>query len=314
MDKLRLDGRVAIVTGAGRGIGRAHALLLAQRGASVIVNDPGGDLAGDGNDPRPAQDVVDEIVAAGGIAQPNFSSVADDVGVRAMVDQALNAFGRIDIAINNAGNFLPRHPFEETTTASFEKIWQVHVMGTVHVIRAVWPHMKARNYGRIVNTASHTALLGSRENIEYSAAKGAIFGLTKTLALESRDCGISINAIAPGGVTRPVKLLDNVVAQIPVGAFEPALVAPTALWLSHESCTANGEVFGVMSGTTSRIKVGETSGYFSCNPTPEGLAENWEQLMDEPTLHGSGLIFGEQAELRGLQLMRRYTEGALSVP
>lgn len=307
MDELRLDGCVAIVTGAGRGIGRAHALLLAQRGASVIVNDPGGNLAGDGKSPCPAQDVVDEIVAAGGVAQPNFSLVADEAGVHAMVGQALEAFGRIDIAINNAGNFLPRHSFEQTTAASFEKIWQVHLMGTVHVIRAVWPHMKAQGYGRIVNTASHTALLGSRDNIEYSAAKGAIFGLTKTLALESQDYGIAVNAIAPGGITRPVKLLENLVQQIPEGAFEPALVAPTVLWLSHESCAANGEVFGVMSGTTSRIKVGETSGYFSRNPTPESIAEACEELMGEPALQKSGLIFAEQAELRGLQLIQHYT-------
>lgn len=309
MGEVRLDGRVALVTGAGRGLGRAHARLLAAHGAKVVVNDPGVGLGGEGGDQAPARDVVAEIEAAGGTAVANFDTVATEAGAGAMVQQAIDSFGRIDIVVNNAGNFFTRHSFTETSSDSFATIWQVHVMGTVNVIRAAWPHLVAQGYGRIINTASHTGYLGSRNNLEYSTAKAAIHGLTRTLSLEAAAHGIAINAVAPGGITRPVRLIEGIVEKMPAGAFEPELVAPTVVWLSHEDCKATGEIFGVMSGTTSRIKVVETPGYCSRTPTPEAIRHAFaDEILDQDRFERSGLVIGEEAELRGLDLVQRFTK------
>ncbi|KQX23530.1 MULTISPECIES: SDR family NAD(P)-dependent oxidoreductase [unclassified Sphingomonas] len=309
MGELRLDGRVALVTGAGRGLGRAHARLLAAHGAKVVVNDPGVGLGGEGGDETPARDVVAEIEADGGTAVANFDTVATEDGARAMVRQAIDSFGRIDIVVNNAGNFFTRHGFVETSSESFASIWQVHVMGSVNVIRAAWPHMVDQGYGRVVNTASHTGYLGSRHNLEYSAAKAAIHGLTRTLSLEAEGHGIAINAVAPGGITRPVKLIEGIVERMPAGAFEPELVAPTVVWLSHEDCKANGEIFGVMAGTTTRIKVVETPGYCSRTPTPEAIRDAFDdEILDQDRFDRSGLVIGREAELRGLDLVERFTK------
>ena len=171
VNELRFDGRVALITGSGRGLGREYALALAARGASVVVNDPGVGLLGEGGDMGPAQDVVEEITAAGGKATATFDAVGTVAAADAMVAAAIDAFGRLDIVINNGGNFLPRHGFEETTPESFESLWRVHVLGATQVIRAAWPHMKRQGHGRIVNTASHSGYLGAVGSIEYAAAK-----------------------------------------------------------------------------------------------------------------------------------------------
>lgn len=309
LNEVRLDGRVALVTGAGRGLGRGYARLLAARGAKVVVNDPGVGLGGEGHDESPARDVVAEIEAAGGVAVANFDTVATEEGARAMVGQAMDSFGKIDIVVNNAGNFYTRHSFDQTSPESFAHIWQVHVIGSVNVIRAAWPHMVAQKYGRIINTASHTGYLGSRDNLEYSAAKAAIHGITRTLSLEAGDHGIAINAVAPGGVTRPVKLIPGILDKMPAGAFEPELVAPTVVWLAHEDCKVSGEIFGVMAGTTTRIKVVETPGYCSRSPTPEAIRDAFDDLiLDQPRFDASGLVTGKEAELRGMELVERFTK------
>ena len=306
MANLRLDGKTALVTGAGRGLGRAHALLLAAHGARLVINDPGVSLEGDGGDRTPAQDVVEEIRAEGGEAVANFGSVADENDTQAMVEQAIAAFGSIDIIVNNAGNFVPRGKFMNSSAESFEKIWRVHTMGAVNTIRAAWPHMEANHYGRIINTTSHTALLGSPFNVEYAAAKGALFGITNALAFEAAEHGIAINAIGPGALTRPVTRIEGVAEQIPEGAFDPALASPVVVWLAHESCSVNGETFGTMSGTTTRLKVAETNGYFSRTPTPEAVRDNFADIMAEEAIAKSGLVFADQAETRGLELMQRF--------
>lgn len=308
MENLRLDGRVALVTGAGRGLGRAHAILLAAHGASVIVNDPGVSMGGDGGDPAPAESVVAEIRAAGGSAEANFGDVADEGAAQAMIDQAIGSFGSIDILVNNAGNFLPRGAFADTTEESFRQIWRVHVMGAVNCIRAAWPQMRARRHGRIINTTSHTALLGSPLNIEYSAAKGALFGITNSLAFEAAEHGIAVNAIAPGALTRPVAQMAGVAEQIPAGAFEPALASPIIVWLAHQDCLANGKTFGAMSGTTTLLRVAETEGYFSRNPTPEAVRDNFATIIADDAFAGSALVFSDQAEVRGLVLMQRFAK------
>jgi NAD(P)-dependent dehydrogenase (short-subunit alcohol dehydrogenase family) len=304
MSELRFDGKVVLVTGSGRGLGSAYAKLFAARGARVVVNDPGVSLGGDGFDEGPARQVVEAIVAAGGTAVANFDSVATEPGAERMVAQAISAFGRIDVVVNNAGNFTARYPFEETSAASFENIWRVHVLGSINVIRAAWPHMKAQRSGRIVNIASHAGYLGFRGNIEYCTAKAAIHGLTRSLSLESAEHGIAVNAVAPAGMTRPLLSFfggDEVPTD---GPFAATLAAPTVVWLAHADCKVNGEIFGAMSGTTTRIKVAETAGYFSRTPTPESIRDNFEKIVDERALLASGLTFAIDGEQRGAELVQ----------
>jgi len=306
MGELRLDGRVALVTGAGRGLGRAYVKLLAARGASVVVNDPGVGLRGEGGDERPAAGVAEEICSGGGEALANFDSVASEAGAAAAVARAVNGFGRIDIIVNNAGIFMPERDFLATSSESFTQIWQVHVMGSINIVRAAWPYLAAQSFGRIINTTSHVGYLGYRGLLEYSVAKAAIHGFTRSLALEAEGSGITVNAIAPGAMTRPVKELSGLPDTYTTPAYEAALVAPTLLWLAHDECNVNGEVFGVMAGTTTRMKVAETVGFHSRNPTPESVRDNFVHIMDDATLERSGLLFSADARQRGTELLAQY--------
>jgi NAD(P)-dependent dehydrogenase (short-subunit alcohol dehydrogenase family) len=306
MDELRLDGKVALVTGAGRGLGRAYVKLLAARGASVVVNDPGVSLRGEGGDERPAAGVAEEICCGGGRALANFDSVASEAGAAAAVARAVDGFGRIDIIVNNAGIFMPERDFLATSSESFARIWQVHVMGSINIARAAWPHLMAQSFGRIINTTSHVGYLGCRGLLEYSVAKAAIHGFTRSLALEAEGSGITVNAVAPGAMTRPVKELSGLPDTYTTPAYEAALVAPTLLWLAHEDCNVNGEVFGVMAGTTTRIKVAETTGFHSRNPTPETVRDNFGRIMDDTTLERSKLLFSVDAKQRGTELLAQY--------
>jgi NAD(P)-dependent dehydrogenase (short-subunit alcohol dehydrogenase family) len=207
-DELRLDGRVAIITGAGRGIGRAHALALASRGAQVLVNDLGGSVLGESSSIEPAQAVVEEIVAAGGHAVANGDNVSDASGARAVIDATRDAFGRLDIVVTNAGISYPQRPFAETTLESFDRILRVHVHGTWNMPHAAWPYLVEQGYGRIITTTSQAGFYGQPGSQEYSAAKGAIVGLTLSLAHESERNGIRVNGIAPAAFTRMVEDLD----------------------------------------------------------------------------------------------------------
>jgi NAD(P)-dependent dehydrogenase (short-subunit alcohol dehydrogenase family) len=306
MAELRLDGRVALVTGAGRGLGRSYAKLLAARGAGVVVNDPGVGLRGEGGDEGPAEGVAEEIRSSGGSALANFDSVASESGAAAAVARAVDGFGRIDIIVNNAGIFMPERDFLETSSESFTRLWQVHVMGSVNIARAAWSHLMGQSYGRIINTTSHVGYLGCRGLIEYSVAKAAIHGFTRSLALEAEGSGIAVNAVAPGALTRPVKELSGLPDTYTSPAYEATLVAPTLLWLAHEECSVNGEVFGVMAGTTTRIKVAETVGFHSRNPTPETVRDNFDRVMADTTLNGSGLLFSVDAKQRGTDLLAQY--------
>jgi NAD(P)-dependent dehydrogenase (short-subunit alcohol dehydrogenase family) len=306
MGELRLDGKVALVTGAGRGLGRSYVRLLASRGAKVVVNDPGVDLRGEGGDQGPAESVAEEIRESGGSALASFESVASERGAAAAVARAVHGFGRLDIIVNNAGIFMPEHDFLETSSESFMRIWQVHVMGSIHIARAAWPHLRAQSFGRIINTTSHVGYLGCRGLLEYSVAKGAIHGFTRSLALEAEGSGITVNAVAPGAMTRPVKELSGLPDTYTTPAYEAALVAPTLLWLAHEECDVNGEVFGVMAGTTTRIKIAETVGFRSRSPTPETVRDNFGRIMDDATLARSGLVFSADAKQRGTQLLAQF--------
>ena len=228
---IRYDGKVAIVTGAGAGIGRAHALGLAARGAKVVVNDLGGARDGSGRSSAAADSVAAEIRAAGGEAITNGANVADWAEVQAMVRQAMDAWGRVDILVNNAG-ILRDKSFSKMEIGDFRAVVDVHLMGTVHCTRAVWEIMRAQQYGRIVMTTSSTGLYGNFGQANYGAAKLAQVGLMQTLAIEGAKYDIRVNALAPTAATRmtealfPPQILD---------ALQPEAVVPAMLALAHES-------------------------------------------------------------------------------
>jgi NAD(P)-dependent dehydrogenase (short-subunit alcohol dehydrogenase family) len=306
MTQLRLDGHVAVVTGAGRGLGRAHAELLAARGARVVVNDPGVELDGSGGDHSPAQDVVDGIVAAGGEAVANFDPMGTEDAAVTVIEQAVDTFGRIDILVNNAGIFTPMYTFMDTTTESFERVLQVHLMATIHTTRAAWPHMKRRHYGKIVNTTSAVGYLGNTGRLEYATAKAAVHGFTRTLSLDSLEHGIHVNALSPGALTRPVTASTDAFPEEIAHAFAPALVSPTVVWLAHPDTKVNGESFTSIAGTTAQVVIGETYGYGSDTPTPEGIRDHLDDVMMGKQAADSGLVFHHDADSQGLTVIERF--------
>lgn len=288
MDELRFDDRVAVVTGAGRGIGRSHALLLAAKGARVVVADCGVDIGGDGASSAPADTVVDEIVSAGGHAVACYASVADEQGARSVVDTALDAYGRIDAVINNAGIHDPGL-FDTLSLERFRRMLDVHFYGTLCVSRAAWPHLVKAGYGRIVNTVSEAMLGGIPELTSYGSAKGAVFGLTRNLATEGLAHGIRVNALAPRAYTRmsasqgrqlaelfglSSDVMDEINASMP-----PELCAPAAAFLAHESCLLTGEVLLTGMGGVSRLAVIRTEGISKTPLTAEDIAEHLDQIM-----------------------------------
>lgn len=293
MEELRFEGRSAIVTGGGRGVGRCHALLLASRGARVVVVDAGVELDGTGWSAAPADEVVDEIRATGGEAVACYSSVADETGAAAIVQSALDAFGRLDIVINNAGIHEP-WSFDELTMEQFRKLLAVHYLGTVYVSKAAWPHLRAAGYGRIVNTCSEGSLGIHEKLTAYGGAKGGVHGFTLNLAAESEKYGITVNAICPRPSTRmsAPELLAEIYQQ-PVDHFRenmknlpPELVSPTAAYFAHESCTLNGVVLVSGGGQVARVAVVENSGFFTSEPlTPEHVAANVDTIMDLTKVH-----------------------------
>jgi NAD(P)-dependent dehydrogenase (short-subunit alcohol dehydrogenase family) len=285
MSNYRFDGRVAVVTGAGRGIGRAYALLLAERGASVVVNDLGGTKEGDGIDPEPALSVVREIVEAGGRAIPETSDVSAVDGGQAIIEAAVGEFGRIDIVVNNAGNIrwggLP-----EAGADNLESHLAVHVGGSFNTTRAAWPHMVTQGYGRVVMTTS-TGMFGLVDNISYATAKAAVIGMTRSLTVAGRPHGIKVNLIAPNAWTRmgahPSGGLETV-SESPRKQMEPEFVAPMVAFLAHEVCNVSGEIYLAGGGRFARIFIAATQGYLppqSEQSTMEDIADNWAAINDE---------------------------------
>ncbi|MGV0779139.1 SDR family NAD(P)-dependent oxidoreductase [Mycolicibacterium sp. XJ775] len=281
MSTLRFDDRVAVITGAGRGLGREYALLLASRGAKVVVNDPGGSLTGDGTDSGPAQDVVDEIVSAGGQAVAVTDSVVSPEGGRAIIDEAVERFGRVDILIHNAGT-VRRGSLKEMSYDDFEAVLDVHLRGAFHVVRAAFPLMCEAGYGRVVLTSSIGGLYGNHEVANYAAAKAGILGLCNVVALEGAADGVVCNAIVPGAVTRMAEGLDTS-AYPPMGAD---LVAPAVGWLSHESCSVTGEFFVAIAGRIARAVIAESPGVYQPSWTVEEVGEQMDRIRDvsEPVI------------------------------
>lgn len=275
MSDIRYDGRVAIITGAGGGLGRAHALLLASRGAKIVVNDLGGSFTGEGADATPAQKVVDEITAAGGEAVPNFDSVTDGEKI---VQAAIDAFGQVDIVINNAG-ILRDVSFHKMTDEDWNKIFEVHVFGSYSVTHAAWPHLREQQYGRVVMTTSAAGLYGNFGQANYSAAKLALMGLGQTLAVEGEKRNIKVNIIAPIAGSR---MTETVLPPDLVEKLKPQYVSPLVAYLSSEECEANGATFEVGPGHVHRVKLAAAQG-MSIAPddvTIEAIRDQWDTIND----------------------------------
>lgn len=279
MAELRFDDRIAVITGAGRGLGRSYALLLASRGAKIVVNDPGVSMEGDGTDTGPAEAVVQEIRQAGGEAIACTESVATPAGGKAIVQAALDHFGGVDIIIHNAG-IIRRGSLSELSYEDFETVLDVHLRGGFHVVRAAFPHMCQAGYGRIVLTGSINGLYGNSGVVNYSMAKAGLIGLSNVAALEGAEHNVKSNMILPAAVTRMADGLDT--SAYP--PMDPELVAPMVAWLAHESCSVTGEMLISMAGRMARAFAAETAGVYRPSWSIEQVAENIEaiRLAEEP--------------------------------
>ena len=275
MADLRFDGRVAVVTGAGRGLGRSYAMLLASRGAKVVVNDPGGSLAGEGMDAVPADHVVGEITVAGGQAVACTESVTTREGGDAIIRTALEHYGRLDILIHNAGN-VRRGSLKEMSHEDFDAVLDVHLRGAFNVVRPAFPVMCEAGYGRIVLTSSIGGLYGNHGVANYAAAKSGVIGLSNVAALEGAAEGVRCNVIVPAAVTRMAEGIDTS-AYPPMGS---ELVAPVVGWLAHETCSVTGEVFIALAGRVARAVIAESPGVHRPTWTVEDVGEHLDAIRN----------------------------------
>ena len=273
---LGYDGRVAIVTGAGGGLGREHALLLASRGAQIVVNDVGGSISGEGGDAGPAQRTAKEIEDLGGVAVADINTVATPEGGEAIVRTALETFGRVDIVINNAG-ILRDKTFHNMTPDMFDQVVRVHLNGAFNVTRAAWVPMRESGFGRIVSTSSSAGILGNFGQVNYGAAKMGLVGFTRVLAQEGAKYNIKANILAPVARTRMTEDLLGPLAN----RLDPALVSPVVAWLAHEDCPVTGEIYSAGGGRVARMFIGVTPGYYNPRLTVEDIRDHFEELRTE---------------------------------
>jgi NAD(P)-dependent dehydrogenase (short-subunit alcohol dehydrogenase family) len=279
---IRFDGRVAIVTGAGAGLGRSHALGLAARGARVVVNDFGGDVNGSGASSAPAERVVAEIRAAGGEAIAHGADVTNPEQVADMVTRTLEAFGQVDILINNAG-ILRDASFAKMSLPDFRKVVEVHLMGSVACTHAVWPHMRAANYGRILMTTSSSGLYGNFGQSNYGAAKAALVGLMNVLQIEGEKNNIRVNTLGPGAATR---MTESLITPDLLKLMTPESVTPTALFLVSEDAPRR-TILNATAGGVSRTYLHETEGVYlpPDENTPERIAQLFDRISDPDGQH-----------------------------
>ena len=305
-DELRFDGKTVIVTGAGRNLGREYALLFASRGARVLVNDLGvgiSDTDGVAEAPTrpPADDVAAEIVAAGGEAVPNRDTIATPEGGRAIVDAALDAFGAVDVVVNNAGQ-VRMAPFAELTEPQLDAVIDTQLRGALNVSRPAWAVMAARGGGRFVNVSSGAAFGGVPGGAVYGMAKMGVVGLTLAMASEGREAGIAANAIAPYAKTRP----ETGFGPFPPSAelndwLHPRLIAPLVGWLAHDACPVTGECFSVGGGHYAKVSLEITQGLVDRDATIERIAAGAAEILDSPRAPIGGA--------QGSAAMRRMFEG-----
>lgn len=278
----RFDGKVALVTGAGSGLGRSHALALAARGAKVVVNDLGRSRV----DPSraAAQDVVDEITAAGGSAVADMNSVSEPESAKAMVETATTAFGRIDVVVNNAG-FLRDRSFAKSELADFDAVVRVHLSGSAYVTHAAWPHMQKQGYGRIIFTTSNTGLYGNFGQSNYGAGKAGVIGLMNVLKQEGPKYGIQVNTLAPMAGTA---MTEGVMSEAVRNAFRPELASAAMLYLCSEANAESGRILAAAGGYCAAVQMMATQGVFfghEGNLTPEAIADRWAEITDFSTAH-----------------------------
>ena len=278
---IRFDNRVAIVTGAGNGLGRAHALLLASRGARVVVNDPGGAVDGKGGDHAAADKVVAEIKAAGGQAVPNYDSVADPKAAANIVKAAVDSFGTIDIVVNNAG-VLRDKTFHNMTVEDFDFVVKVHFLGTAYVTHAAWPILRAKAYGRVVVTSSNSGIYGNFGQANYGGAKLAVVGFMNALRLEGQKYNVLVNALAPVAGTR---MTESLMTPEMLARLDPAFVSPMVAYLCSEQCQRTGDIWSAGAGYFARIEYREASGLRieGRAPTVEDVADNIDKIADLST-------------------------------
>ena len=308
---MRFDDQVAVITGAGGGLGKQYALLLASRGARVVVNDIGGSVTGAGSDADAASAVVAEIRDNGGEAIADINSVTSPEGGQAIIDAALNAWGRVDVVINNAG-IVRDAPFEDITADRLEPLLDVHLRGAFHVTRPAWKVMREQHYGRILNTCSAAGLLGAERMTNYGAAKTGLVGLTRVLAAEGAAHNIKVNAVAPIAYTRMLAhsvdtaprqddaaakaVLDDLVGQY-LRKLDPALVAPVVAFLTHQDCPVSGEIYTVGAGHVARFFIGRTKGFYSPGLSIEQVRDHLDEIRDESGYTVPGGPAEEMSEL-----------------
>jgi NAD(P)-dependent dehydrogenase (short-subunit alcohol dehydrogenase family) len=277
------EGRVAVVTGAGRGLGRAYATLLSELGASVVVNDLGGTKEGTGAAREPAQTVARELVAAGGKAIADGHDVSSETGSQALIDTAVSEFGRVDILVNNAG-IVRWGGLPDVAAENLDRHHAVHVRGSFNTVRAAWPQMVEQNYGRIVLTTS-TGMFGKEDNLAYAIAKSGTIGMAMAMAVNAGDRNIKVNCIAPAAWTR-MGLRGSEESELPPTPkhMEPELVAPMVAFLAHEDCPVTGQVYGAGAGRCNRIFFAETQGYLHSDLaalTVDVVADHWAEINEQ---------------------------------
>lgn len=269
---LRFDGKIAIVTGSTQGVGLEYARLLAERGATVVINGRSADRA---------IEVVNEIMDSGGSAMAVAADLSDDEGAARLVDATTNAYGRLDILVNNAGVSI-RKNFEDVTVEDFDFIIRANIHSDFFMTQRAWPHMVKQKYGRIINTTSGTGLFGTKNNHHYAASKGAVAGFTRSLSIDSAQHNIFVNAVAPMAATRLANnIQDEDFKKKFFAALPPSGCAGIVAWLAHENCSVNGEIFDIGGGHVSRVFTAKTEGYLDPELTPEDVEENLARIMDE---------------------------------